>query len=297
MSKKQILIAAVAAFCLVSAVALFRAVERARHDLVTLRVSEMPLAKVLRKISSQTRERIVWDDHLDTRVNLDVKDVPLTEVLNLLAEQAGAVSRTTYAVHGTKTALENLLRILQRGGDPTQSGWTNLSTRSGFGEQEGTHKVVSESGERGSEQVFRSVKVVTRGADGVAHELDLSPERLLLQGTLVSRLPAGQPIAATDRAAAPLAEAMHSRWSKFYTLEALPIPTGGFSSMLGRFTGGAPDPSRFGPGTALNPARMESEIKRRQYERLTRLTPEQRSRQSAQRGSTKVTVETSRGNP
>ena len=100
---------------------------RAHRNLVTLHVRNAPLAEVLRKIERQTWETIQHNPSMEARVKLDVTDMPLPEVLNLLAEQAGARASTVYAVYNSKPALRRLESALQGRTSLDDAGWTNVS--------------------------------------------------------------------------------------------------------------------------------------------------------------------------
>jgi hypothetical protein len=101
----------------------------AHHDLVTLHVRNVPLAEVARTIAGQVHQKINVDPKLDAKVTLDVKRLPLTNVLDLLAEQSGARWGKTHAVYDSESALGRLEGAL--GGSTTleAAGWTNVAPR------------------------------------------------------------------------------------------------------------------------------------------------------------------------
>src|SRR5664279_1042677 len=78
------------------------------RNLVTLHVRNVPLAEVVRMIESQSREKIRVDGKLAVNVTLDVENAALTNVLDQLAEQAGARWGKTYALYDSKAALNRL---------------------------------------------------------------------------------------------------------------------------------------------------------------------------------------------
>src|SRR5213075_702086 len=86
-----------------------RAAWRAHHQLVTLEIPNATLAVVLRKIESQVWKKIRTEESLaGVHVTLHAKDLPLPEVLDRLAKQAGADWNTLYAVYRGAPALKAL---------------------------------------------------------------------------------------------------------------------------------------------------------------------------------------------
>src|SRR5215475_9641644 len=101
---------------------------RAHRQLVTLDIPNAPLGVVLRKIQRQVWKKIRTEELLaNVHVTLHVKDTPLAEVLDRLAEQAGARWNTLYAVYRGKRALQALNSTLQGDGKLDPAGWTKIS--------------------------------------------------------------------------------------------------------------------------------------------------------------------------
>jgi hypothetical protein len=108
----------------------WQTVRHAHLDLVTLHVRNAPLREVLRRIEKQTGERLVADPRLanpGSTVQLDLDAAPLDLALDRIAEQTGGFWRTLYAVHEAPAAAGRLASVLAQGGDPSATGWTNLS--------------------------------------------------------------------------------------------------------------------------------------------------------------------------
>ncbi len=116
----------------------------------------------------------------------------------------------------------------------------------------------------------------TVDGEGGLREFDLSPERLLLETRLVPALAGGTNDAVRfgPAAGAPeIARRVRGQWARLFTLERSPVPhLPGLRTMTGSVTGPPP-----GPGANLSEL-AASEVRRGQYERLQRLTPEQRAR-------------------
>jgi hypothetical protein len=100
---------------------------RVRHQLVTLRVRNVPLAEVLKSVERQTRTKIRAEQGLDTRITLRVSSKPLAYVLDRLAEQAGGRWSTLYAVYDSPKSLTSLDSALTADGKLETVGWTKLA--------------------------------------------------------------------------------------------------------------------------------------------------------------------------
>src|SRR5437899_2018782 len=89
---------------------------RAHRQLVTLNVRNAPLTEVLRKIEKETWTKIRAEKGLDARITLHLTDKPLSDVLDRLAEQAGAHWSKVYAVYDSPRALNALDTALRNDG-------------------------------------------------------------------------------------------------------------------------------------------------------------------------------------
>src|SRR5580700_2845798 len=85
---------------------------RAHHNLVTLRAHNMPLADVVRSLQRQTWEKIRYDKSMTAKITLNVKDAPLSVVLDLVADRAGARWQKIFAVGGSGAAMNSLESVL-----------------------------------------------------------------------------------------------------------------------------------------------------------------------------------------
>src|SRR5208283_3585815 len=86
---------------------------RAHHNLVTLNARNMPLAEVVSALERQTWEKIRFDKSMSARITLNVKDAPLGQVLDLVAERAGARWQKTFAVGASDSAMKKLESVLE----------------------------------------------------------------------------------------------------------------------------------------------------------------------------------------
>ncbi|HEY3855454.1 MAG TPA: hypothetical protein VGO67_13770 [Verrucomicrobiae bacterium] len=100
---------------------------RAHHHLITLHVRNVPLAEVVRSLEHQTWEKIEYDHHINAKITLNVKDALLDNVLDLVAERAGARWQRTYAVGANKHLLSKLESVLSGNENLENAGWTNVA--------------------------------------------------------------------------------------------------------------------------------------------------------------------------
>src|ERR1700677_2083177 len=85
---------------------------RAHHNLVTLRAHNMTLAEVVRSLERQTWEKIRYDKSMSAKITLNVKDAPLSVVLDLVADRAGARWQKVFAVGGSDSSMKRLESVL-----------------------------------------------------------------------------------------------------------------------------------------------------------------------------------------
>ena len=102
---------------------------RKHHHLVTMHTRNAPLAEVIRQLERQTSEKVLLDKKLDAKVTIEVKNMPLTNVLDLISDQAGARWGKTYAVYDHEGALRRLESALHGETKLEEVGWTNLAPR------------------------------------------------------------------------------------------------------------------------------------------------------------------------
>jgi hypothetical protein len=304
-----------------------RAAWRAHRQLVHLRVRNVPLREVLRQIERQTHQKIRAEQTVDTRITLNVTDKPLAWVMERLSEQAGARWVTLYAVYNSSGALKNLDSSLRGEGKIETAGWTKIAPNlhelrpepqgalsipvtSGLDSNlppgasvTATEDVVvkgpgnSPPGARGLGSMVRQhgpvrVKIVRGEPGGAVEEEVWTPEELLLESVLSSRLGSGHGDAATPEAATEIAQELKGRWTTFIAMRKARMAMG-----LGALSGSGPRlerarfdgrPGREQRGTnadisGLTPANLERDLPRPGYAEFGRLTPEQRVQRARER--------------
>jgi hypothetical protein len=279
---------------------------RAHRNLVTLHAHNMPLVEVARSLERQTWENIRFDKRLGAKITLNVKDALLTDVLDLIADRAGARWQKTFAVGASGASLTALEPVL--GGDVklAAAGWTNLAPHfedlppqelSGGGAlpMQGkpgmivrriVHKGSAGGGTPG--EPGGSSTTVTIPSDGAMDQW--SSERLVLEASLVPQLGPDLPSEATPETAGRVAKAVHGQSRLFYALEPSPFPMGGppLSAMGGsRRQAGGGGPGNFGDiGAAIT-----AECRQHRLRELSR-SPEEQVEQARQAGANKMQFQT-----
>jgi hypothetical protein len=125
--KSKYLVLGIGALLAAGALWFGRSSWRARHQLVSLNVHQVPLAEVLRKVERQTGKKIRAESSLDARITLNVVDQPLSYVMDRLANQAGATWSTLYAVYSSPPALSALEAALIGNGKLGPAGWDKIA--------------------------------------------------------------------------------------------------------------------------------------------------------------------------
>ena len=161
-----------------------------------------------------------------------------------------------------KRVVEVVEDVVRGGPEPTAGG--RVGTRAGG--PAATRRIVVRAGGGTDEG----------GGEGRILEFDLSPERLLLETRLAAALGTGQANAgwiAPATSAPEVAARVRGQWARLFTLEKSPVPHLPGMRMVTRSLTGPP------PGPGANPSEAAaSEVRRGQYDRLQRLTPQQRAR-------------------
>ena len=123
---KRIVWIGIAGVAAVAAGLVGRAAWHAHKNIVSLHVRNATVAEVVRKLERQTWETIIADTNLNSLITLDLKNVPLSEALDRVAEQAGGLSGVYHAVYNSAYSLRQLKTALGRGAGDCD-GWTNLA--------------------------------------------------------------------------------------------------------------------------------------------------------------------------
>jgi hypothetical protein len=275
---------------------------RAHHNLVTLHVRNAPLAVVVRSMERQTWEKIRFDKRLTAKITLNVLDAPLAQVLDLVADRAGARWQKTFAVGASEGATAKLEAVLEGEANLNEAGWTNLAPKfAELGLQDlpggGPEQIPGKPGAIMGRRLIRSQAPLpgqSGGTVGGARMVTFLPngtmdqwssERLVLESTLMPLVGQELPEEASAETAKSVASAVHGRSRVYYALEKSPFEMG---PMMG---GGKTIKAAHGPGpehpdlsgAVANMAQMS---RQRRLRELSRSPEEQveRARQNATNG-------------
>jgi hypothetical protein len=280
---------------------------RAHHNLVTLRVRNMPLAEVVSSLERQTWEKIRFDKSLGARITLNVQDAPLASVLDLVADKAGARWQKTFAVGASAGSMAKLEAVLEGAAKLDTAGWTNLAPRfseltSDLPPGAGPEQIQGKPGLILHRQLLPAgvspggrpvepgggAKTVAFLPDGTVDQW--SSERLVLESSLLPLLGPELPSEATAETAAHVASSVHGRSRLYYALEKSPFEMG--PMMGGGRTMPGPGKNKLAhvaPGDPI--AAMAQMSKERRLREMSR-SPEEQVERARQNGATKMRMET-----
>ena len=126
MNKKSVLIG-ITVLAMAGAGWAGRTIYRAKKNIVSIDVYNVPLADVIKQLERQTWETILARSDIQTKVTLKVKNVPLDVALDQLGRQAGVNWSKWHAVHDSSRALDKLEAALRSRSKIEDAGWTNLA--------------------------------------------------------------------------------------------------------------------------------------------------------------------------
>ncbi len=106
---------------------------RAHQNLVTLDVRDADVRDVLRKCEWQTWETIVVHKAVKGKVTINVRKVPLEEVLGIIAEQTEIRITAVYPIFSKSKSFVNLRKLARGDIYRDTAGWTNFSMIAGDG--------------------------------------------------------------------------------------------------------------------------------------------------------------------
>ena len=337
-----------------------RAIYRARNNIVTIDVYNLPLSDVVKQLERQTRETILAREDLETKVTLTVKNVPLDEALDKLGQKDGINWSKWHAIHDSDRALNQLEAALRNHTKIEEAGWTNLAPQdfpgagpswtagnpaSGAGGEVVVTKrepvmirldskdikdgnveaaireqlkaagadeaTIAQAGAAlressvdvdvratggGSNVVVRAggeqprIRMITRTRDGSGQMIEetWSPEHLVLEQRLQSRLGGQTYSDANETAAREVAKTVKGDLTTLYVLSRAP---GGFPfagkmmRQIHRESDGATNAVSGEPPPLPD---IESAVRRAEAENYTRLTPEQRVLRAREKQASKA---------
>src|SRR5438045_3424361 len=105
---------------------------RAHPNLVTLNVRTMDIRRVWSKPQWQTWERIVVNKNVGGKVTLNVRNVPLDEVLNIVGLQTDSRWTRLYPIYSTRKSLTAFNQVLLGNLPAVGNGWLALQQLAGW---------------------------------------------------------------------------------------------------------------------------------------------------------------------
>ena len=181
-------------------------------------ISPPPLAPVARQPEPPPARIVVWDKHMDIPPAINpaqTGDATLEQALNSWSDRADGYWSVDYVVYDSGSGLQRLLDTFRNGNTVQAAGWTNVS---------GAARAYSLANQ--SSIPNRDVReALDRAIRDGASEGVLATERLLLEGSVASRMTNAGVLAATRECAARIAQQTHSFWTIIYTLRKSPLKT------------------------------------------------------------------------
>jgi hypothetical protein len=102
---------------------------RARSKVVSLSVQNAEVRDVVHQLERQTWETIPVHREVNGRITLDVRGMPLAEVLGMVAEQAHFRLQVLQPLYSSPASLESFVQAARGDADPTKVGWTSWTRR------------------------------------------------------------------------------------------------------------------------------------------------------------------------
>ncbi len=186
---------------------------RAHNNLVTINVRNADIKDVLRQIQWQTWEVIYKNKDVNGKITLDVKDMPLENVLQIVAEQSSSRFNIVYPLYSNSESLLRLKKLL-RGEIPIEkAGWTNFSAR----------RLPLGGPMFSSQQAnLQQVSLTITGKDADLAALALSryePSRVVLEDGVVGKVNLIVSQAPFIKAVERLSKQLKLKWTALYTLQ------------------------------------------------------------------------------
>lgn len=260
---------------------------RAQSNLVTLHVRNAPIADVVSSLRWQTWEKIILHTNVTGRVTLDVRKMPLNNVLALIGEQVNARWTAVFPIYREKTALVSLERALRGEVEFANTAFTNFQAQPMGGR-----------GEPGSREA-RPVTVNFQNTDLTISALALERfggGQIVIEKNQAAKISLALAETPFEKAVAKVARAARRSTTRLYALQPVRTP---------RMMAGPPGENRPRPEQTRDPeaeaqrneamrqvlltlpAEEQKKAEERQIERtaMQSLTPEQREQVMTERAN------------
>ncbi len=249
---------------------------RARSNLVTLNVRNADLGGVLSQIKWQTWEDIIVAPAVKGRVTLNVRKVPLEEVLRIIGEQTSSRALAVYPIYSSRATLKQLKATAQAGKSPGDSPWKSWTDQPAFRFGGPFGNALRE------ENRLVNVQFTGKDAAFAAQSLNrISSGRVVSEDNTPGLVTLQLAQATLPDAVAQVAKQVQCNWTVFYVLTPAPfMGRPGFNPMSSATPEQKAEAEKqFESSIAtLSPEEQEKARQRReQFEKIRDLPPEQRA--------------------
>jgi hypothetical protein len=191
---------------------------RAHKNLVTLNVRNLDVRKVVAKIEWQTWERIIVNQGVNGQVTLNVKRVPLDEVLNIIALQTSSRWTALYPIYRARKSAQAFNQVVQGTLPAAAHGWGNLEKvptwqRNGLGGFLQTAR---------SENKLVSAQFVAKDLGFASLALSRFSRALVVpEDSAVGTINLKLDQVPFEKAVAQVARQVHRKWDQIYALQPM----------------------------------------------------------------------------
>jgi hypothetical protein len=191
---------------------------RAHANLVTLNVRNMDVRRVVAKLEWQTWEHIVINKDVGGKVTLNVRSVPLEEVLNIVGLQTDSRWTRLYPIYSTRKSLAAFNQVLQGTLPASGNGWLALQQLAGWQQAglSGFANILRAENKLVSAQLENKDLAFTALALSRFSKAQIVPEDGT-QGSVNLKL---QQVS-FEKAVAKVAKQVRRKWDQVYTLQPL----------------------------------------------------------------------------
>jgi hypothetical protein len=270
---------------------------RAHRKLVTLDVRRMAVRDVVDKIEWQTWEDIYVDKEVTGTVTLNVKNMPLENLLEIIGEQTSSRWTSLYPVYSSRKSLNALKHVLTGELRAETNGWKSFR----FGRAIGSRGPDFFGASNRDENKLITLNLVSKDIDVAAMSISRFSRALVLpEDAAKGKVSLLLNDATVDDAVKQLASRSHLNWTRLYALQGSRF--GGPGGPRDRDRGRRPEfagsetnggsanlmllaqndrtngPPRFGDGPPSDREGMREEFRERMEKQLEAMSPEERQR-------------------
>lgn len=185
---------------------------RARSNLVSLNVRDADVREVVRQLKWQTWEDICLTPGTQGRVTLNLRRLPLEEVLRMIGQQTLSRSTVVYPLHSSRASLRHLKQVVRGESAASLSGWRAWSERSSvnFGL---FANVLREQNQ------LVNARFEAKAVEDVALALSrFSPAQVVPEDGITGTVTLQLTQATLPEAVGQVARQIHRQWTVFYVL-------------------------------------------------------------------------------